>query len=87
VYDAYSTINLQTMLAGANPPGDPPPLPHHPISCREELLWLEEDGRMGCGHAQVPADDRRTRGCIDQSISILLIELLREREDADVPGR
>jgi hypothetical protein len=80
---SYSTINLQTTLAGANPPTDPPPTPHHPLTCKDELLWLDDDGRMGCEHTQVPADDRRTRGAIDQSVAILLLELLREREDAD----
>ena len=84
---AYNTVNLQATLAAANPSTDPPPVPHHPISCRDELLWLEEDGRMGCEHAQVPASDARTKYCIDHSISILLIELLREREDGDVPRR
>jgi len=78
-----SDVNLQTALAGANPPTDPPPAPHHPISCRTGMLWLDDAGRFGCEHGHVPADDRRTRGCIDQSISILLIELLVEKESAD----
>jgi len=76
----YNTINLRSALAAANPPTDPAPTPHHPIMCREELLWLDEDGRMGCVHVQVPADDPRTRGCIDQSVAILLLELLAEKE-------
>lgn len=80
---AYSTINLQSTLAASNPPTDLPPAPHHPISCRDELLWLEEDGRMGCEHAQVPADDLRTKYCIDQSIAILLLELAVEKENRD----
>lgn len=82
---AYNTVNLQATLSAGNPPGDPPPLPHHPLTCAS-TLWLDEDGRMGCDHVQVPADDRRTRGAIDQSIAILLIELLREKEDGDGPG-
>lgn len=77
-----SDINLQAVLAAGNPPTSMTrDVPHHPISCRDELIWLDEDGRMGCGHAQVPPGDRRTQGCIDHSISILLIELLREKED------
>jgi hypothetical protein len=86
MYGAASEMNLQATLAATNLPLDPCPAPHHPITCRAELLWLEEDGRMGCEHGQVPAGDARTRGAIDQSISILLIELLREKEDGDVPG-
>lgn len=80
---AYNTVNLQATLAAANVPTDPPPLPHHPIMCRDERLWLDETGRLGCEHAHVPAGDPRTRGCIDQSIAILLIELLVEKESAD----
>jgi hypothetical protein len=78
---AASDINLQATLSAANPPTDmDTPQPHHPLSCREELLWLEEDGRFGCEHAQVPPGDRRTQGAIDHSVAILLIELAVERE-------
>lgn len=77
---AYNTVNLQATLSAGNPPTDPPPVPHHPIVCRESTLWLDEDGRMGCDHTQVGPDDRRTRGCIDQSIAILILELMAERE-------
>jgi len=80
---AAADMNLQSALSAANPPTDPPPRPHHPIMCREELLWLADDGTFGCEHAQVPPDDRRTRGCIDQSVAILLIELAVEREARD----
>ena len=78
----YCTVNLQATLAAASPPSDPAPAPHHPIMCREELLWLTEDGRFGCEHAQVPAGDPRTRYCIDHSVAILLLELMVEREEA-----
>jgi hypothetical protein len=67
-------VDLQATLAAANPQTDPAPVPHHPLACREGRLWLDDDGRMGCEHAQVPADDRRTRGCIDHSVAILLLE-------------
>jgi hypothetical protein len=80
---AYSTINLQSTLAAASPPTEPAPMPHHPIMCRDELLWLEEDGRMGCEHTQVAADDRRTQSCIDHSVALLLIELMVEKESRD----
>jgi hypothetical protein len=76
----YNTVNLQSTLAAANPPTDPPPKPHHPISCHDELLWLAEDGTLGCPHARVPAGDRRTQGCVDHSIAILLLELAVEKE-------
>jgi hypothetical protein len=74
-----SDINLQATLAAASPT-DEIPSPHHPINCRDSLLWLEEDGRFGCDHVQVPADDPRTQACIDHSVAILLIELMVERE-------
>jgi hypothetical protein len=80
MYGWASDVNLQTTLAAANPPVEPPPLPHHPIMCRDDLLWLEEDGRMGCSHVQVPAGDPRTQGCVDQSIAILILELAVEKE-------
>jgi hypothetical protein len=86
MYEA-SDVNLQATLSAANPPTDlPPDVPHHPVTCREELLWLEEDGRMGCQHGHVPPGDPRTQGCVDQSIAILLIELAVEREAPHVSG-
>ncbi len=76
-----SDVNLQATLAAANPSTElPPNVVHHPISCRNDLLWLADDGTLGCEHAQVPADDLRTRGCIDQSVAILLLELAVEKE-------
>ena len=72
-----SYMNLQATLAAATVRT----LSHHPIFCRSDLLVLEEDGRMGCEHLYAPAGDPRTQGAIDQSISILLIELLAEREN------
>lgn len=81
-----SDLNLQITLAASNPPCYPIPAPHHPLNCRADLLWLEDDGRMGCEHGQVPAGDRCTQGAIDQSIAILLIELAVEKESPDVPG-
>jgi hypothetical protein len=80
----YSTINLQATLSASNPPTElPPNAAHHPISCRDELLWLDEDGTLGCEHAQVPASDRRTQFCIDHSIAILILELAVEKESRD----
>lgn len=81
-----SDLNLQATLAASNPPAYPLPAPHHPISCRAELLWLEEDGRMGCEHGHVPAGDQCTQGAINGSVAILLIEILQQREDGNVPG-
>lgn len=81
---AASDINLQVTLASANGNSGDTSLPrHHPINCSSEVLWLEEDGRMGCDHGPVAADDPRTQACIDQSVAILLIEILRQKEDGD----
>lgn len=73
-------VNLQATLAAANPPRELSLGPHHPITCTGPLTF-DELGRLGCDHAQVDADDYRTRGCVDQSIAMLLIELLEEREN------
>jgi len=79
MFGPASDINLQLTLAAANPPADMT-AGHHPISC-STMLVLEEDGRMGCEHLYVPAGDPRTQGCVDHSIAILLLELLRQREE------
>ncbi len=78
-----SSFNLQTTLAASSSGvGDPPPGPHHPLSC-QSTLELGEDNSLACEHTQVPAGDARTQACVDHSIAILLIEVLRERENAD----
>ena len=80
-----SSINLQaTLSSSSSGVGDPPPGRHHPITCPQSTLKLGEDNSLACEHAQVPAGDPRTQACIDHSIAILLIEVLRQREDADV---
>lgn len=66
-------MDLQGVLAASNPPGEIS-AQHHPISCRSDTLWLAEDGSMGCEHGSVSPESRRTRGCIDHSIAILIIE-------------
>lgn len=79
---AGSSINLQLTLATANATTPTSGRPHHPIACAS-VLHLDEDGTFGCEHAEVPAGDQRTQGCIDHSIAILLLELLHEKEDGD----
>lgn len=78
-----SSINLQaTLSASSSGLGDPPAGPHHPLSCTS-TLELSEDNSLACEHTRVPAGDLRTQACIDHSIAILLIEVLREKENAD----
>lgn len=72
------TLQLQATLA-AGSCGMDNPKPHHPITCHGGELELDEDG-FRCPHAAVPADDERTRSCIDQSVAILLFEVLARRE-------
>ena len=77
------SINLKATLSSSSSGiGEPPP-GHHPITCSSSTLELAEDGTLTCDHAQVPPDDPRTQACIDHSIAILLIEVLREKENAD----
>jgi hypothetical protein len=78
-----SSINLQaTLSTSSSGIGDPPPGPHHPLSCTS-TLELGEDNSLACEHVRVPAGDLRTQACIDHSVAILLIECLRQREDSD----
>lgn len=74
-----SSINLQVNLCSATAMTDEIPTRHHPITCRSELR-LEADGSFGCEHGVARPGDVRTQACIDHSISVLLFELLRERE-------
>lgn len=73
------SLNLQASLAmGSAMTG--PYAKHHPITCTSKLAF-HDDGRFECEHGEVPPGDRRTQSCLDHSIAILLIELLREKED------
>ena len=74
-----SSINLQVNLCSASAMTDEIPTGHHPITCRSELRF-EADGSFACEHWTKPPGDWRTQACIDHSISVLLFELLRERE-------
>ena len=67
--------NLQALLAQCTAMSVTPPKPHHPITCQGPL-YLEEDGRFGCDHAEAPAHDERTEACLNQTVAILLFEVL-----------
>lgn len=66
-------INLQATLS-ATSADQTLYSPHHPITCNSMLAY-HEDGRFECEHASVPADDQRTKHCLDHSIALLLIEI------------
>jgi hypothetical protein len=73
-------MNLQATLSSASATtNDQTPVarPHHPITCSSHLR-LEPDGSFMCDHASVPADDQRTRFCVNHSLALLLIELAQE---------
>jgi len=77
---AGSEISLQATLSAQSALSEPPPQPHHPIMCvPPNRLFLYEDGRFACEHAEVPADDRRLQYCIDHSIAVLLLEVAHDR--------
>jgi hypothetical protein len=79
-----TSINMQATLSASSSGVGEPISPHFPLTCAtSSVLSLEEDGSLSCEHARVPAGDPRTQACIDHSIAILLIELLRQREDTD----
>ena len=69
-------VNLQATLSSCSASGDEATVvrPHHPITCTSELR-LEPDGSLLCDHAAAPADDQRTRACVNHSLALLLIEL------------
>jgi hypothetical protein len=69
-------VNLQATLSSCSASGDEAAVvrPHHPITCTSELR-LEPDGSLLCDHAAAPADDQRTRACVNHSLALLLIEL------------
>lgn len=64
-----STISAATSGIGELPPG----VTHHPITCTNRL-GFDEDGIFSCSHNQVPADDPRTKACLNHSLALLIIE-------------
>jgi len=76
-----TSINMQATLSAATSGVGDPVSPHFPLTCTSNLRF-GEDNSLACEHVQVPPGDRRTQACIDHSIAILLIELLREQEAA-----
>ena len=71
-----ATANLQATLSSSSA-GDnaaPSVQPHHPITCTSALR-LEPDGSLVCEHAAAPAEDQRTRSCLNHSLALLLMEL------------
>ena len=69
-------MNLQATLSSCSATADEAAVirPHHPITCTTDLR-LEPDGSLLCDHAAAPADDQRTRSCLNHSLALLLIEL------------
>ena len=69
-------MNLQATLSSCSATADETAVirPHHPITCTSELR-LESDGSLLCDHAEAPAEDQRTRACLNHSLALLLMEL------------
>lgn len=79
-------VNLQATLSASSACGVVSDVrPHHPISCSGELAY-HADGTLACEHAVAPADDPRTRYCLDHSMALLLIELAMAATSFDGPG-
>jgi hypothetical protein len=72
-------MNLQATLSSCSATADESAVirPHHPITCASDLR-LEPDGSLVCDHAEAPADDQRTRSCLNHSLALLLLELAYE---------
>ena len=79
-----STINLQATLSSSSSGLGDPVAPHHPITCSASTLELGEDNSLACEHVRVPPGEPRTQACLDHSVAILLLEVLRQREITDV---
>ena len=75
-FNRPSLMNLQATLSSCSATGDEEATvrPHHPITCTSDLR-LEPDGSLFCDHAEAPADDQRTRSCLNHSLALLLMEL------------
>ena len=68
-------IDLQGTLAASTACSGSQVKPHHPITCPGKLAF-HEDGSFTCEHAVAPPDDIRTQYCLDESVALLLIELV-----------
>lgn len=68
-----NSYTLQSSLSASSTGVEPLVKPHHPITCMGPL-FLHEDGRFACEHAEAPADDPRTQQCLNHSIAIMIIE-------------
>ncbi len=76
IFGRVQQTNLQATLSSSSATADEAAAiqPHHPITCSTELR-LEPDGSLLCDHAEAPADDKRTRACLNHSLALLLMEL------------
>lgn len=73
-------IDLQATLAmGSATNNGPLPPGHHPITCKG-ILALEDDGTFRCPHYAALPGDRRTQHVLNQSIALLLMELVYQQE-------
>lgn len=73
------TVSLQaTLSASSSGMSD---MLHHPIACANSWLKYHEDGSLECEHHKAPADDLRTRACVDHTIALLLMEEAFRRFD------
>lgn len=68
---------LQATIAAASASHEEPILPHHPITCPDNIYY-DEDGTFRCEHATAPPDNARTQHCVTHSIALLLINLAME---------
>lgn len=76
IFGQARQMNLQSTLSSCSATADEAAAirPHHPITCTSDLR-LEPDGSLLCDHAAAPADDQRTRACLNHSLALLLMEL------------
>lgn len=67
------SMQLQATISAATSGVGEQIIPHHPISCQEDLYYTD-DNEFGCTHVQVPAGDPRAQSCINHSMVLLLLE-------------
>lgn len=65
--------NLQATLSAASAGVGPQVLPHHPITCTDELCF-DGENRLSCPHAKTETDDARMLSAIRHSIAVAIIE-------------
>jgi hypothetical protein len=72
-YGSGPNFQRQILIAGYAA-CDEAHFPHHPISCGNGLLTLNEDNSMECEHLKVSGESEKTQLALNAAVSIMLME-------------